>query len=34
LDRGGEGEVLSDDRFVDNLVDMVMGAMTAAHAGG
>ena len=34
LDRGDEGEVLSDDRFVDNLVDMVMGAMTAAHAGG
>ena len=33
LDRGGEGEVLSDDRFVDNLVDMVMGAMTAPHAG-
>ncbi len=33
LDRGGEGMVLSDDRFVDNLVDMVMGAMTAPHAG-
>jgi AcrR family transcriptional regulator len=34
LDRGDEGEVLSDDRFVDNLVDMVMGAMTAPHADG
>src|ERR1019366_8100878 len=34
LDRGDEGEVLSDDRFVDNLVDMVMGAMTAPHVGG
>jgi AcrR family transcriptional regulator len=33
LDRGGEGEVLSDDRFVDNLLDMVVGAMTATHAG-
>ncbi len=30
LDRGDEGDVLSDDRFVDNLVDMVVGAMTAA----
>jgi AcrR family transcriptional regulator len=30
LDRGGEHPVLSDDRFVDNLVDMVIGAMTAA----
>ena len=26
--------VLSDDRFVDNLVDMVIGAMTAPHLGG
>ena len=34
LDRGDEGDVLSDDRFVDNLVDMVVGAMTAAHGGG
>jgi len=34
LDRGGEGEVLSDDRFVDNLLDMVTGAMTAPHVGG
>ena len=33
LDRGGEGAVLSDDRFVDNLLDMVVGAMTATHAG-
>jgi AcrR family transcriptional regulator len=33
LDRGGEHPVLSDDRFVDNLVDMVIGAMTAAHGG-
>jgi AcrR family transcriptional regulator len=29
LDRGGKHPVLSDDRFVDNLVDMVVGAMTA-----
>jgi AcrR family transcriptional regulator len=29
LDRGGEHLVLSDDRFVSNLVDMVVGAMTA-----
>jgi AcrR family transcriptional regulator len=29
LDRGGEHPVLSDDVFVDNLIDMVVGAMTA-----
>ncbi len=29
LDRGGAHPVLSDDLFVDNLVDMVVGAMTA-----
>ena len=29
LDQGGEHPVLSDDRFVDNLIDMVVGAMTA-----
>ena len=29
LDGGGEHPVLSDDRFVDNLVAMVVGAMTA-----
>jgi AcrR family transcriptional regulator len=34
LDRGGEADVLSDDRFVDNLLDMVTGAMTAPHVGG
>lgn len=34
LDRGGEHDVLSDDRFVDNLIDMVIGAMTAPHRGG
>jgi AcrR family transcriptional regulator len=34
LDRGEQGQVLSDDRFVDNLVDMVIGAMTAPHLGG
>jgi hypothetical protein len=34
LDGGGQGGVLSDDRFVDNLVDMVIGAMTAPHLGG
>ena len=32
LDQGGEHPVLSDDRFVDNLVDMVVGAMTAGSA--
>jgi AcrR family transcriptional regulator len=34
LDGGGEGHILSDDRFVDNLVDMVVGAMGAAHGDG
>jgi AcrR family transcriptional regulator len=34
LDGGGPPSVLSDDRFVDNLVDMVIGAMTAPHLGG
>ena len=34
LDLGGEHPVLSDDRFVDNLIDMVIGAMTAPHGGG
>ena len=29
LDAGGEHPVLSDDRFVDNLVAMLVGAMTA-----
>ena len=33
LDRGEAGVALSDDRFVDNLIDMVVGAMTAAHPG-
>ncbi len=33
LEGGGSG-VLSDDRFVDNLVDMVIGAMTAPDRGG
>ena len=32
LDRGGTHPVLSDDRFVANLVEMVIGAMTAGHA--
>lgn len=32
LDRGGDHPVLSDDRFVDNLVDMVVGALTAGSA--
>jgi len=31
LDRGGERDVVSDDRFVDNLLDMVIGAMRAPH---
>ena len=30
LDRGGEHPVLSDDLFVDNLVDMLIAAMSAA----
>ena len=34
LDRDDRRAVLSDDRFVDNLVDMVIGAMTAPHLGG
>lgn len=33
LDRGGRHPVLSDDRFVDNLVNMVVGAMTAPPPG-
>jgi AcrR family transcriptional regulator len=33
LDVGTRGDVLSDDRFVDNLIDMVIGAMTAPHQG-
>jgi AcrR family transcriptional regulator len=34
--RGEQGEhpVLSDDRFVDNLIEMVIGAMTAPHSHG
>jgi AcrR family transcriptional regulator len=32
LGRGGRRPVLSDDRFVDNLVEMVLGAMRAPHA--
>jgi len=31
LDRRGQHPVLSDDRFVDNLIEMVIGAMTAPH---
>ena len=37
LDQRGAKEVLPDDRFVDNLVDMLLGAMTApatAHRSG
>jgi AcrR family transcriptional regulator len=34
LDGGGRQGILSDDRFVDNLIDMVIGAMTAPHGGG
>jgi AcrR family transcriptional regulator len=33
LDQGGKHDVLSDDRYVDNLIDMVIGAMTAPHRG-
>ncbi len=31
LDRRERAPVMPDDRFVDNLVDMVVGAMTARH---
>jgi AcrR family transcriptional regulator len=31
LDRGGERKDLSDTRFVDNLVEMLLGAMRAPH---
>jgi AcrR family transcriptional regulator len=31
LDQGGKRRVLSDDRFVDNLVEMLLGAMRARH---
>jgi AcrR family transcriptional regulator len=34
LDGGDRHDIESDDRFVDNLVDMVIGAMTAPHRGG
>jgi AcrR family transcriptional regulator len=34
LDRGGRHDISSDDRFVDNLIDMVIGAMTTPHGGG
>jgi AcrR family transcriptional regulator len=34
LDGGGQRGILSDDRFVGNLIDMVIGAMTAPHLGG
>lgn len=34
LDRGTGHGVLSDDRFVDNLIEMVIGAMTAPHGTG
>ena len=31
LDQGGRRRVLSDDRFVENLVEMLLGAMKAPH---
>ena len=34
LDSGGVRGILSDDRFVDNLIDMVIGAMSAPSGGG
>jgi AcrR family transcriptional regulator len=34
LDSGGASDLLSDNRFVDNLIDMVIGAMTASHGAG
>jgi AcrR family transcriptional regulator len=34
LDSGGVHGILSDDRFVDNLIDMVIGAMSAPSGGG
>jgi taurine dioxygenase len=33
LDRAGDHPILSDDRFVDNLIAMVVGAMTAPNPG-
>jgi AcrR family transcriptional regulator len=33
LDQGGAVTVLSDNRFVDNLIDMILGAMTAPSSG-
>jgi AcrR family transcriptional regulator len=33
LDRHGTNKVLPDDRFVENLVDMLLGAMTAPASG-
>ena len=32
LDNGSAHPVLSDDQFVDNLIDMVIGALTAASS--
>jgi AcrR family transcriptional regulator len=34
LDKGGRRAILSDDRFVGNLLDMVVGAMTAPTKSG
>ncbi len=34
LDKGGRRAILSDDRFVGNLLDMVVGAMTAPTTPG
>ena len=34
LDKGDKGRILSDDRFVGNLIDMVIGALTAPSGGG
>ena len=33
VDEGRDGHVPAADRFADNLVEMVLGAMTAAHPG-
>jgi AcrR family transcriptional regulator len=33
LDGATRSDILSDDRFVDNLIEMVLGAMTAPHHG-
>lgn len=33
IDRGDRDHIVTDERFVTNLIDMVLGAMTAPHGG-